>query len=69
MAKQSKDLSYLLRGKWITVVAKKKGNDDRVKDLIYEEAILVKQEFERKGWSVQLYQQGFYQPFNKNRFI
>jgi len=54
-----------LAGKTITVLARKEGEQEKQKDLVYEEALKAKKQFERLGWHVQLFQVGFYQPFNK----
>lgn len=68
MAKRRKskaDEPHPLAGKVITVLARKEGEEEKQKDLVYEEALKAKKQFERIGWSVQLFQVGYYQPFNK----
>ncbi|AFM54836.1 hypothetical protein B620_gp58 [Croceibacter phage P2559S] len=57
----------ILAGVTITIVARKKGQPEKQKDMVYEEALKAKKIFEAKGWAVSLYQQGFYQPFGKNK--
>jgi len=59
--------AQILAGVTITIVARKKGQPEKQKDMVYEEALKAKKLFEAKGWAVQLYQQGFYQPFDKNK--
>lgn len=55
-----------LFGHEITFVARK-GNEEKVKDVVYEKALEYKKQFEAQGWSVSLYQKGYYQPFNINK--
>lgn len=71
MAKRQKKVSKLdlLGGHTITVVARKKGENERCNDLEYTEALKAKKKFESLGWSVALYQKGFYQPFNKSKYF
>lgn len=47
----------------VTVVACK-GKEEKHKDMPYSQAIIAKKQFERLGWYVKLFQQGYYQPFN-----
>lgn len=57
----------ILKGHTITIVAKKDGEDERQKDMEYTKALLAKKKFEALGWSVSLYQVGYYQPFHKSK--
>lgn len=56
----------ILKGQTITIVARKKGQEEKQKDMEYTKALEAKAKFEALGWSVSLYQVGFYQPFNNN---
>lgn len=70
MARQKKYSTYeILQGVTVTLVARKKGQEDKQKDLIYSEALKAMKIFKIKGWAVQLYQQGFYQPFGKSKYF
>lgn len=56
----------ILKGQTITIVARKEGENERASDMEYTKALLAKSKFEALGWSVSLYQVGFYQPFHKS---
>lgn len=65
MAKKKLTTREILRGVEITIVARKPGEKEKAKNMIYEEALKARELFKAKGWTVSLYQKGFYQPFEK----
>lgn len=57
----------ILAGVTITIVARKEGEAEKAKDMIYGEALEAAKLFKARGWTVSLYKLGFYQPFEKSK--
>lgn len=65
MAKRKEVFINPLAGVEITIVCRKKGETERVNNMIYEEALKAMEKFKALGWEVVLYQKGFYQNSNQ----